>query len=1021
MPLTPGSRLGPYEILAVIGAGGMGEVYRARDPRLKREVALKILPETTVSLEKERLQRFEKEAQSTSSLNHPNIVTIYEVGTAQGVSYIAMELVDGKTLREMLRTGALPLRRLLSLAAQIADGLAKAHEAGIVHRDLKPENIMVTKDGFVKILDFGLAKLTQPGESREAGSAIATVTQATQPGTILGTVSYMSPEQASGQPLDFRTDQFSLGAILYELVTGRRPFEGKTVPETLAAIIRQEPEPIGELAPATPTPLRWIVERCLSKEPGERYGSTRDLARDLSYLRDHVSEISSDASAGPVLKRSWRRRRELAAWTAASLFAVVAALLLLRRPDAAPTSPIYAQLLPPAGTEFAWDWAPLAVSPDGQRIVFGARPPGGDETDGFLCLRVLAEAEAQKLPGTEHATYPFWSPDSRAVGFFTQPDGKLKRIGITGASPQVICDVLEPRGGTWGADDVILFGTLNGPLFRVSAAGGQPVAATHLDSTRREADHRWPHFLPDGRHFLFLALTGENSSSLALNAGSFDAPNAKFLARVESSVAYAPPGYLLSATADRTLIAQPFDADGLRLLGGGSPIAEHVLVYPLRRTAVFSVSRTGLLAYQAAVHAEPGKLGWFDRSGKQLESFGTAREYGVFSLSPDGTRLVTEVTDPRVSTTDLWVHDLARGTTTRLTFDPADEGDPVWSPDGRQVAFYSSRKGSARSLYLKPAGGAGAETLLLESESEITPTDWSPDGRFLACSRRQPGGKFDLWALPMTGERKPFAITQTPFDYGMAQFSPDGRLISYASDESGRYEVYVQAFPKAVERWQLSSAGGGNPRWRRDGRELFYQSLDGQLMSVGVQTQPAFVAGTPRPLFRLDRKSPYYAVAPDGRFLFMVPESETRRPPISLVFNWLSKGKTRDRERAGASGLPAVIRAIAGTPVLGRLRALLPLPVTGEGPGEVALSLCRPAGGDKQDWVARPRHRTADGAPTLSPSSYAIIAITAKGGARWHSSSFESWRKSWFGNSEFEPPGEDGPRKRNTVRSSVRR
>jgi Tol biopolymer transport system component len=534
--------------------------------------------------------------------------------------------------------------------------------------------------------------------------------------------------------------------------------------------------------------------------------------------------------------------------------------------------------------------APLAVSPDGQRLVFGAKAAEGKR---FLYLRAFAESEAQKLPGTEDAIYPFWSPDSRAVGFFTYPEGKLKRIGISGASAQALCDAPEARGGSWGADDVILFGTLNGPLYRVSSGGGQPSAATHLDSARREADHRWPQFLPGGRRFLYLVRTAGESRNMTLMARSLDSPTIKVVGKVASSVVYAPPGYLLSTTVDRTLVAQPFDVRGGRLFGSAVSVAEQVLVIPQRWTAAFSVSPAGVLAYEAGPQAEPTKFAWFDRSGKRLETLSPLAEYGYVALSPDGAGLATQATDTRTGTDDLWLYDFARGTSTRLTFDPADDGSPVWSPDGRQIAFSSNRKG-VLSLYVKPVNGATPEESLVEADRETSPMDWSFDGRFLLYTYRRADGKQALWALPMTGERKPFPVLQTPFDENDARFSPDGRSIVYVSDESGRYEVYVQAFPRTGERWQVSIAGGRNPRWRRDGGELFYVAPDGQIMAVGIHTQPAFAASTPRRLFPNPASGPFaaYDVTRDGeRFLFVVPDRETPKPPISLVFNWLPESK----------------------------------------------------------------------------------------------------------------------------------
>ena len=581
MSLAAGTRLGPYEIRAPLGAGGMGEVYRARDERLGRDVAIKVLPEELTS-DRGRLKRFEKEARAASLLNHPNIVTIYQVDESGSTSFIVMELVEGKTLREVLADGRLPVRKLLGIGAQMAEGLARAHASGIVHRDLKPENVMVTKSGLVKILDFGLAKLAHAEADGGQPMETPTVSEITRPGVVMGTVGYMSPEQASGHPVDFRSDQFSLGSVLHEMATGKQTFKRGTVAQTLAAIIQEEAEPIAVLNPKVPAPVRWIVERCLAKEPRLRYASSEDLARELATVRDRVSEISSTESAAVASKRSRLRRRGFAGWIAALLSAVIAAILLLRRPAAAPPLRRHAYLVPPAGMEFDYQGASLAVSPDGQRIVFGASSAEGKK---FLYLRAFAEAEAHQLPGTEDAFWPFWSPDSRTVGFFTtsqrveQPKGaKLKRIGISDASPLVVCDAPEARGGSWGADDTILFGNLHGALYRVSATGDQPSAATRLDATRGESDHVSPYFLPDGRRFLFVARLRDGSR--ALEAGSLDAPDTKFLGRTEfNNVAYAPSGYLLSVTADFTLVAEPFDVDGLHASGSRVPLAEQVMVY----------------------------------------------------------------------------------------------------------------------------------------------------------------------------------------------------------------------------------------------------------------------------------------------------------------------------------------------------------------------------------------------------------------------------------------------------------
>jgi Tol biopolymer transport system component len=861
----------------------MGEVYRARDERLGRDVAIKLLPED-VTLDRDRLKRFEKEARAVSSLNHPNIVTIYTVEEIGPSSFIVMELIEGKTLREVLEGGPVPVRKLLGIAAQIAEGLARAHASGIVHRDIKPENVMVTRDGHVKILDFGLAKLTRPADDEGQPVQGPTVSHMTMPGAVMGTVGYMSPEQASGRPVDFRSDQFSLGSLVYEMATGKPPFKRETAAQTLAAIIQEEPEPIAASNPRVPAPARWIAERCLAKEPRLRYASTEDLARELATVRDRLGEVSSADLTAPALKPSWLRRPKLAAWAAAvMLVAGVAAILLLRHPAEGPPLRRHAVLVPPAGTEFDTE-SPPAVSPDGQRMVFVA----GNQ----LFLREFAEADAHALPETEGAGRPFWSPDNRTVGFFVQEQQrgeKLKRIGISDTAPVVICSFNDTAGGSWGADGTILFGTGNGPLYRVSAGGGQPRAVTRLDATRGEIMQIYPLFLPDGRRFLFVARLRDGSA--VLEAGSLDAPSTKFLGKVESEVvAYAAPGYLLSGTAEHTLVAEPFDVDGLRLLGGRTLVAEQVSS-PGRFSYLpnFSVSRTGVLAYLARVPPAPVRFRWLDRSGRTLESFGDANQYRSVALSPDGTRLAVEVPDPRTDTPDLWLYDLARGATTRLT--SGSGYNPVWSPDGRQVALNSHRKGH-HDIYLKSASGIAPETPLLESDNLKLVNDWSPDGRFILYTNGIPDGTHHLWALPMTGDRKPFPVTQSAFSEIAGRFSPDGRLIAYVSDESGRDEVYVQTFPQAVERLQVSSGGGSPPEWRRDGKELFYLSPDRQLMSVAIETRPVFKTAAPRPLFRIGPDFWIDDVAPDGqRFLARVSEGEATRSLIHLVFNWLPEGK----------------------------------------------------------------------------------------------------------------------------------
>ncbi len=573
MTFASGTRLGPFEILGPIGAGGMGEVYRARDTRLAREVAIKVLP-AVVSSDPERLKRFEKEARSASSLNHPNIVTIHDIGESGGTSYIAMEMVDGSTLREMLAEGALPTKKLLAIAAQVADGLAKAHGAGIVHRDLKPENVMVTKDGFVKILDFGLAKLTQPDVPEGQQTHAPTASAGTEPGVVMGTVAYMSPEQALGKALDFRSDQFSLGSMLYEMAAGKRAFARASAPEGMAAIIREEPEPLSAAAPSTPVPLRWAIERCLAKDPEERYASTRDLARDLARLRDGISEGAlsggSLATAAPSRFPSRLLRAALVLLGGIAIGAGVVAVALWR--SRMPSTPILrTSLLPPKGGKFRL--GEVALSPDGRQVAFGA----SDATDNTaLWIRSLAQPEARQLSNMSGAQNPFWSPDGRLLGFFSWE--KLHTIEASGGAPRTVCDVQAGgRGGTWNRDGVILFapGPFT-PTFKVSAAGGEPTPVTRLDPGRKEFSHRWPSFLPDGRHFLFVSMTTTGDRDVAIFLGSLDSPEVRLLVRAYSSAVIAEPGYLLFVNGSRTLVAQSFDAGSLRVSGAPVPVAEGV-------------------------------------------------------------------------------------------------------------------------------------------------------------------------------------------------------------------------------------------------------------------------------------------------------------------------------------------------------------------------------------------------------------------------------------------------------------
>ncbi|HEY3125026.1 MAG TPA: protein kinase [Thermoanaerobaculia bacterium] len=876
LSLTTGSRLGPYEIVAPLGAGGMGEVYRAKDSRLGREVAIKVLP-AEISLDSQRRQRFEQEARSASALNHPNIVTVYDIGSADGMIYIAMEVVEGRTLRDLIVEQPVSARKLLEIGAQVADGLAKAHAAGIVHRDLKPENVMVSKDGFVKILDFGLAKLVEPG-SADLSVMPTAVAPPTEPGTVMGTAGYMSPEQAGGQPLDFRSDQFSLGAILYEMVTGQRAFQRKTGAETLVAILREEPEPIGQVNPKTPAPVRWIIERCLAKDPEERYASTKDLARDLASARDHLSEVGVEAAPVILARRlGWLGPALIAGLLLAAALAVFAAFHVRRQPPVRPMR--FAVPIPPGAT-----YAPgevdrsFAISPDGTRLVIEAVSRGHRR----LYLRPLDSEKAAELENTTGAEAPFWSPDGRFIAFFA--DGKLKKIPAAGGPPEELCAASFDIVGSWNRAGTILFSQMFPSLgiYRVSDKGGEAVPVTSADPSRGNVSDIWPHFLPDGRRFLYVDwVLGHGARELRL--ASLDSKESRVVTRLDSMAEYASPGYLLYVR-DATLFAQPFDASSARLHGEPLLVAESVHYFYGPAHASFSVSQTGVLAYQAA--APPSRLVWFDRAGKEIGALGQPAVLKGFRISAEGGRVAAAIQDRRTGTSDVWVLEPQRGISTRLHSDPVDEGSPVWSLDGSKVLYRSDRL-DVPDIYEIAVGVPGSERRLLEQPGVQQPEDISSDGRLLVYCNNIAATVPDIWILPLVGDPKPLAWLQTRFAKTSPRFSPDGRWIAYESDESGDPEVYVALTKGGGEKKRLSPAGGSRPRWRRDGKELYYVAPDGFVMAVPMALGPHLEAGAPVPLFRAEGQIETYDVAPDGsRFLVSTPAEKVRESPLRVILNW---------------------------------------------------------------------------------------------------------------------------------------
>jgi Tol biopolymer transport system component len=885
MPIQPGTKLGRYEIRSQIGEGGMGEVYLARDTQLGRDVAVKVLP-SAYSIDKDRLHRFEQEACAASALNHPSIIVIHDIGTHDGAPYIVSELLEGQTLRS--RIGGTPLgqRRAVDYALQIAQGLAAAHEKGIVHRDLKPENIFLTKDGRIKILDFGVAKLTQP-DRNQSQTNIPTRRVDTDPGVVIGTAGYMSPEQVRGKGLDYRSDIFSLGAILYELLSGRRAFQGESAADTMSAILKEDPPELTETNKTISPALERLVNHCLEKNPDARFHSARDLAFALEAVSTSPGSGETFTAVTPMAPRASLVKHLpwliVALLGIALLIALPFAILYFRQtPPATPVATRFF-IYPP---ERAYYGGSFAVSPDGRRVVSRISFEG----KVLLWVHALDSLTAQPLAGTEDSSLPFWSPDSRFIGFFSK--GKLRKIEVTGGPVQTLCDAPDPRGGTWNADGVIVFAPKGGDvLYRVGAAGGTPVPLTALDTSRKETSHYHPRFLPDGRHFLYLANSPQRESA-GIYVGSLDKQVPKLLVNTDASAAYAPPGYLLFLR-DRTLMAQGFDADRLELKGEAFSVVEQVdrLGASGARFALFSVSETGVLTYRSGF-SDSSQLIWFDREGKPLGTVGPTGGYNSPWLSPDEKRVAFGRQESQGGGSDIWLLELARGNLNRFTFDPAGDQYPIWSHDGSRIVFSSDREG-VLNLYQKAASGAGNDEVLLKSDYPKIPNDWSADGRFILY---QTGGlSTDLWVLPLSGEQKPFPFLQTEFNEGWARFSPDGKWIAYNSNESGSWQVYVQSFPASGGKWMISTDGGAQPQWRGDGKELFYISSNRKLTAVDVKGNGStFEAGVPKALFDLRLQTPglpgprnSFIVAADGkRFLVASISEERLTTPTTVVMNW---------------------------------------------------------------------------------------------------------------------------------------
>ena len=905
MPLGPGTRLGPYEIQSALGSGGMGEVYRARDTRLQRDVAVKVLPEVFAT-DAERLARFEREAQLLASLNHPHIAAIHGLEESNGVRALILEFVDGPTLADRIAQGPIPLDEAMPIARQVAEALEAAHERGIIHRDLKPANIKITTAGAVKVLDFGLAKLAagEPGQVHEGGglaglslSPTLTSPAMTRMGVIIGTAAYMSPEQAKGRAADKRSDVWALGCVIFEMLTGRRAFEGDDVSDTLAAVLRAEPD-WNALPAEAPTQLRSLIKSCLEKDRNKRVPDVSTVR----FLMDHATALAPSVAApidtNPGSKRTAPARlwQAVAALLALTMAGSVTAWWYASRPVALATTRFF--IYPPEKTVFvtsARTGTSAAISPDGRTVAFTARDASGKVQ---LWIRPIDSLTAQPLPGTDDAAYPFWSPDSRFIAYSVPT--RLMKISASGGPPQTLCNTglgAYVRGGSWSPDGTIVFSTAPGRgLSVVSSAGGQSMEFMRLQ--KGHAGYVFPWFLPDGRHFLFYTYGADDVAGVYV--GSLDSADPKRLTGADTAAVYDSQNRYVLFVRQGTLLAQRFDPSALALGGESFPIAERLEASVTQSIAAFSVSTTGVLAYGTGAGAVSGlQLAWFDRQGKRAY-VGPQGNYRGIDLSPDERYVAAHRHDG--SGGDTWVMDLSRSTTSRFTFDVSQENQsPIWSPDGSRIVYSSIRNGK-RGLYQKLANNAGTEERLLESDVMAVPMSWSPDGKSIVYQVTDTKTGNDLWMLPLSGDRKPAPMLRTPFSESHGQVSPDGKWIAYNSNESGRTEIYVQPFPSGAGKWQVSTNGGFYSRWRRDGRELFYMTdvSGGLMMAVDVSSSgSSFEAGMPRVLFDTSTiTAPHlgsgnyhtFAVSADGqRFLIPYPplnENASLMQPIVVVENW---------------------------------------------------------------------------------------------------------------------------------------
>jgi Tol biopolymer transport system component len=891
MAILPGRRLGPHEILSAIGAGGMGEVYRARDTRLDRIVAIKVLP-THLADRSELRERFEREAKTIASLNHPHICTLFDIGQQDGIDYIVMEYLEGETLAQRLLKGSLPVDLVLQYAIEIADALDKAHRKGVTHRDLKPGNIMITKSG-TKLLDFGLAKLKQ--EATPANVPLSELPTANDPltaeGSIVGTMQYMAPEQLEGKEVDARTDIFAFGAVVYEMATGKRAFEGKTQASLIAKILETDPVSMAALQPMTPPALDRVVKRCLAKDPENRWQTARDLEVELKWIAEGGSQVTLASTAAARGIRALGRRALILGLGVLLLVAVIASLAAwnLKPSPPQPVSRLVVNL--PLGQQLAGlEYGPaVALSPDGTQLAYVARQGGAQQ----IYLRAMDTLEAKPIPATEGGVSPSFSPDGQWIIFFA--GNQLKKVSVSGGATLNLGDAPIPQGASWGGKGIIAFTpTTVAPLQQVSDAGGAPQPLTRLE--KGENSHRWPEFLPGGKAVLFAAGTTStvwtNSQIAVQSVGTKERRN---LIQGGTHPLYSLSGHLIYAQGG-SLLAVPFDSQRLTATGEAVPVVESVLQSSSTGAAQYSLSNSGSLAYvSGGVQSAQNKLVWVSRNGAEQPVPAPVLAYRQPRLSPDGRRVAVTIQEQEAQT---WLYDLSRETLSRLTFGGKYNNAPAWTGDGKRIAFESNKEGPF-NIFWELADGSGSLERLTTSEYANIPMSFSPDGQLLAFIEVNPTTGYDIWVMRLS-DRKAQPFIRTPFNESVPRFSPDGRWLLYVSNESGRYEIYVQPYPGPGGKWQISTEGGTEPVWNPNGRELFYRSGD-KMMAVDIATLPSFAAGKPRLLFEgkyvpTPLTNPNYDVSPDGqRFLMVKPSEQEQAAPtqINVVLNWFEELKQK--------------------------------------------------------------------------------------------------------------------------------